>query len=202
MTVPKYWIRAQASGVGECEQQHHIAPQKPAIISSMVLSTHAVIGAAAASIFPAHPVWGFFIGFASHFLADAIPHWHYTLATTTKDKEKKHTLDADMAINEHFLFDLLKIGSDALIGIAVALIFLGASQPLLLSATLFGALGGIIPDGLQFVYWKWRHEPLRSLQRFHLWIHAKTDYDDKPIFGPALQATIALVCVAMAKFYV
>jgi hypothetical protein len=167
----------------------------------MVLSTHAVIGAAVASIFPTHPVCGFFMGFASHFLADAIPHWHYTLATTTKDKAKRHTLDADMAINEHFLFDLMKIGGDALLGIIVALVFLGASQPLLFSATLLGALGGILPDGLQFVYWKWRHEPLRSLQRFHLWIHATTDYDDRPIFGPALQVFVAFIGIALVGLY-
>lgn len=163
----------------------------------MVLATHAMIGAAVANIFPSHPILGFFAGFASHFLADAIPHWHYTLTTTQGGK--KRSLNADMIINKHFPFDLLKISIDALLGITCAILFFGMSQPVLLSATLLGALGGILPDALQFLYWKWRHEPLTSLQRFHLWVHAKRDLDDKPIFGPALQIMVALTIMMIVR---
>lgn len=163
----------------------------------MVLATHAMIGAAVANIFPAHPILGFFAGFASHFLADAIPHWHYAL-TTTKGS-KKCSMDADMLINKHFPLDLLKISIDAILGITCAILFFGASQPVFLSATLMGAAGGILPDALQFLYWKWRHEPLTSLQRFHLWVHAKSDLDDKSIVGPALQIIGALTIMAVVR---
>lgn len=165
----------------------------------MVLATHAMIGAAVANIFPAHPVLGFFAGFTSHFLADAIPHWHYPLTTTKGDKND--LMNADMVINKHFPFDLLKISIDALLGIGCAFFFFGVSYPYLFSATLLGAAGGMLPDALQFAYWKWRHEPLTSLQRFHLWVHAKRRLDDRPILGPALQIMLSLLCVALVKLY-
>jgi hypothetical protein len=39
----------------------------------MILTTHAVVGAALASFVPSHPVTAFAMGFASHFVLDAIP---------------------------------------------------------------------------------------------------------------------------------
>ena len=44
----------------------------------MILSTHAVVGAALASFVPSHPFAAFVIGFASHFALDTIRrpfHW-------------------------------------------------------------------------------------------------------------------------------
>ena len=38
----------------------------------MILSTHAVVGGAIASLMPGHPVLAFGIGVASHFAIDAI----------------------------------------------------------------------------------------------------------------------------------
>jgi hypothetical protein len=163
----------------------------------MVLATHAMIGAAVANIFPTHPILGFFAAFGSHFLADAIPHWHYTLATTKGDGGDP--MKRDMLINKHFPLDLFKISIDALLGITCAVLLLGAADPVIFSATLLGAAGGILPDGLQFLYWKWRHQPLTALQRFHLWVHAKSNLDDKPIFGPALQVALALWCVLLVR---
>jgi hypothetical protein len=45
----------------------------------MILCTHAVVGAALASFVPSHPAAAFAIGFASHFVLDAIPHWDYSI---------------------------------------------------------------------------------------------------------------------------
>jgi hypothetical protein len=45
----------------------------------MILSTHAVVGGAIASLMPGHPVLAFVIGAASHFAIDAIPHVDYPL---------------------------------------------------------------------------------------------------------------------------
>jgi len=39
----------------------------------MILSTHAIVGAAIASFLPSHPTTAFVLGFASHFVLDAIP---------------------------------------------------------------------------------------------------------------------------------
>jgi hypothetical protein len=36
-----------------------------------------------------------------------------------------------------------------------------------------GAVAGMLPDLLQFVYSLYPQEPLKSLQRFHGWVHSK-----------------------------
>lgn len=166
----------------------------------MVLATHAMIGAAVANIFPTHPVLGFFAAFGSHFVADAIPHWHYQLASRTHDSSDK--MSTDMLFNKHFPVDLLKIGLDALIGITVAVIFFHVSYPYIFSVTVIGALGGILPDALQFCYFKWRHQPLTTLQRFHVWVHATTNLDARPIFGPAVQVALSFASVMAVKLFV
>jgi hypothetical protein len=38
----------------------------------MILTTHAIVGAALASFMPSHPAAAFVVGFASHFALDAI----------------------------------------------------------------------------------------------------------------------------------
>jgi hypothetical protein len=45
----------------------------------MILTTHAVVGAALATFLPSHPVIAFAVGFASHFVLDAIPHVDYPI---------------------------------------------------------------------------------------------------------------------------
>src|SRR6266700_2786307 len=45
----------------------------------MILSTHAIVGAALASFLPSHPAAAFVAGFASHFALDAIPHVDYPI---------------------------------------------------------------------------------------------------------------------------
>jgi hypothetical protein len=46
-----------------------------ALYSFAILSTHAIVGAAIASFLPSHPTTAFVLGFGSHFVLDAIPHW-------------------------------------------------------------------------------------------------------------------------------
>jgi hypothetical protein len=45
----------------------------------MILTTHAIVGAARASFMPSHPAAAFVVGFASHFALDAIPHVDYPI---------------------------------------------------------------------------------------------------------------------------
>ena len=159
----------------------------------MTLATHAIVGAALATAVPAHPVVAFGVGFASHFLLDAIPHWDYHLASAHKDTTNE--MNDDMIIGKSFLVDLLKIGADIAIGVAVSLFLFGSSDPSVLLTVICGAAGAIAPDGLQFIYFKWRHEPLTSLQQFHTWIHADTRINGKPAIGIALQMVVVALCV-------
>jgi hypothetical protein len=133
----------------------------------MILSTHAVVGGAIASFMPGHPALAFAVGAASHFAIDAIPHVDYPLYSITV----KRSAPSAMIFNWLLVQDLGLIALDACVGLALTL-WLYAS-PGATTAVLAGALGAMLPDSLQFVQKLYPREPLRSLQRFHVWIHTK-----------------------------
>lgn len=165
----------------------------------MILATHAISGAVLAELVPNHKVEAFALGFVSHFILDSIPHWDYNL--NSKEKDSKDPLVSDMLLGKEFFRDLLKISLDALIGVAWGLgiahfIFQNISWGI-----FFGIVGGLMPDFLQFVYMKWRHEPLVSLQRFHKWIHAKKEITNF-VYGIFAQILIIFVLSLSVKFLV
>ena len=139
----------------------------------MTLTTHALVGAAAASLFPAHPYAAFAAGFASHFAIDALPHWDYGEYLRSARWNLAKPLETDMKLGKDFLRDLAIIAADALLGFVLTFV---AAKALRISPelALVGAGAGIYPDLLQFVYYKiraTRFEPaLGYLQRFHLWL--------------------------------
>ena len=137
----------------------------------MILSTHAVIGAAFATLMPSHPVAAFAGGFASHFVIDSIPHWDYSLKSISTGLGARN----DLSVNSARVHDLALIGADALAGLIIAIGIFGTEASLV--AVLAGAMGAILPDPLQFVYSVYPGEPLATLQRFHIWIHSKRKLD-------------------------
>ncbi len=157
----------------------------------LILSTHAVVGAAIASLIPNHPLAAFVAGVASHFVIDAFPHWDYRLRSMFRGADKGVAL----AIDSGLAIDLALIGLDAFLGIVLAVWLF--STPATIVTILLGALGGMLPDPLQFAHRLYPHEPLRSLQRFHSWIHSKTKLA-WPI-GVSTQASFALVVALLAK---
>jgi hypothetical protein len=163
----------------------------------MTLATHAVTGAVIASAMPHHAVLGFILGFASHFLLDAIPHWDYPLSSYKADPGNR--LNDDMPINRAFWIDLSRIGTDLLCGGLLTLVFFTFTGPHLFWIPALGAAGAVLPDALQFVYWKWRHQPLIALQRFHLWIHAKKNFNGRPLIGVPLQAIFILLMLLISR---
>ncbi len=70
----------------------------------MTLTTHALVGASVAALFPSSPSLALGAALASHFLVDAIPHWHYQLRSAVGDTD--NPLDADMVIGRLFFVDL------------------------------------------------------------------------------------------------
>jgi hypothetical protein len=153
----------------------------------MILSTHAVIGAAIASFVPTHPPMAFVLGFASHFLLDAIPHWDYPIRSASVDPE----IGAPMTFDRALLRDALVVGSDGLFGVLVSLFLFASSDGLW--SILLGALGAMLPDVFHTIDAHFPHEPLRSLQRFHRWVH--TDKRMKNISFWAVGSQIALVAL-------
>lgn len=169
----------------------------------MVLGTHAVIGGTLGAISRAHPIIAFLIGFVSHFLLDTIPHWDYELLSSTKRKTD-NPLEGDMVFGKDFIRDIFCIGIDFGIGLVVTSFlflngYLGGEEVLV--SVIFGALGGVAPDFLQFAYMKIRKEPFISLQKFHIFIHAKRRLDGQFIIGPILQIGIALIVLIAAHTF-
>jgi len=168
----------------------------------MTLTTHALVGAAAAGFFPEAPYLAFAAGFASHLAIDAFPHYDYGEYLYSFTRDRKTGLENDMVVGKYFLRDLAIIGADALLGFVLTF---AAAQVLGISPelALIGAGAGLYPDLLQFVYYKvrtTRAEPgLGLLQRFHIWVQEgkeRTEWGWKK--GFALQALlIAFIFIAV-----
>jgi len=133
----------------------------------MILSTHAIVGGAIASLFPTHPAVAIVGGFASHFLIDAIPHWDYPLQSISLGPGARNRL----TLRGPRLRDLAVIAFDAFAGLIAAIALF--STPVSMLTILSGALAAMLPDPLQFAYTLRPGEPLKSLQRFHSWMHTK-----------------------------
>lgn len=156
----------------------------------MILSTHAIVGAAIASFMPHHPALAFLAGAASHFAIDAIPHSDYPLRSISIKRDR-----SAVAMNWLLLRDLGVIAFDAIAGLAIALWLFASPEAAV--AVLLGAVGGILPDPLQFAHRLYPKEPLRSLQRFHAWIHTKRNLSWP--WAIISQVLFAVVVVLMAK---
>jgi hypothetical protein len=83
----------------------------------MILTTHAVVGAAIASFVPSHPATAFALGFGGHFILDAIPHVDYPI----KSRSVNPKIGAPMAFDRALLQDGVTIGSDGVFGLVAAL---------------------------------------------------------------------------------
>jgi hypothetical protein len=73
----------------------------------MILSTHAIAGAAIASFLPSHPTAAFVLGFASHFVLDAIPHWDYPIRSAAVHPK----IGGPMTFDRALLRDAVVIGA-------------------------------------------------------------------------------------------
>ncbi len=169
----------------------------------MTLASHSVVGALVAKAVPGfHPVIQFFFGFISHFLVDAVPHGHYSLGAKQPDPEDP--FHAAMPLDKSSLKDFSKIGLDLLIGGAVTFLFLGGFDLRSYLTLAVGAFGGILPDVLQFVYWKTRKTPLgaplKIIQKFHLkTMHTKILLDKNRLLTYSIEAATILLSVLIGK---
>jgi hypothetical protein len=133
----------------------------------MILSTHAIVGGAIASLFPSHPALVVVVAFASHFAIDAIPHWDYPLRAISLKPGAQRQLKFDRPLFR----DLALIALDACAGLALALALF--ATPATAAVIALGAVAAMLPDPLQFLHSLYPREPLASLQRFHAWIHTR-----------------------------
>src|SRR4051812_14629348 len=121
----------------------------------MTLTTHAVAGGLVGALVAENPAIAGLMGFASHFLLDAIPHWDYSLHASHEDELEPLNNDIDVK-DPKFFIDLAKIAFDAILGTAIVIAIFYAAGPRVLAAAVIGALFAILPDPLQFMYMKTR----------------------------------------------
>ncbi len=167
------------------------------ILYSMILMTHAIAGAAAARLFPSNPAAAFIAAFLSHFVLDAIPHWNYRLLS--HENNPSDPLNGDMVFGKKFIIDISKIFIDFAAGIALSVWLFSPKSDYQASILILGALGGMLPDALQFVYWKLKIEPFRSLQKFHRWVHTKYEIKNHLVLGVTSQILIIAIIVAASR---
>jgi len=70
-----------------------------------------------------------------------------------------------MRYDRALLIDTMTIGFDGALGVALALLLFATRENIALVAS--GACTAIFPDALQFIYTRFPHEPLSSLQRLN-----------------------------------
>ena len=167
----------------------------------MTLGTHVVVGVAVAELFPSNPMVAFFAAFASHFLLDAIPHWDYKLLSDYANPEMAKYAN-NLKPSKLFLFDLMRIGFDVLLGIVIVMLVWPTKSFSQFEIILLGALGGALPDFLQFVYARFPRQPMVALQKFHEFIHAEYRLDGRPIIGIVSQSFVAIVVILLAKYLI
>jgi hypothetical protein len=157
----------------------------------MILSTHAIVGAALASFMPGHPVAAALVGFASHFAIDAIPHWDYPLRSQSVRPNNPGAMTYDLALAR----DLAVIGADALVGTLLAVVLF--ASPSTNWVILIGAFAAMLPDPLQFVHGRYPREPLRTLQRFHVWIHTARRMKNRIALGVMSQLAFVIAVIVV-----
>lgn len=140
----------------------------------MILTTHAVVGAGMAAVFPDNAAVVFVAAFASHFLIDAAPHWDYRIFSLVKNENNR--LDDEIKTGEKFYFDIARVLLDAAIGAGIAATVFHYYFGFGWTVVLAGAVAGCLPDALQFFYLKTKKESLRALQKIHLAIHNQNEF--------------------------
>jgi hypothetical protein len=178
----------------------------------MTLATHAIAGAAIASFIPGRPVLAFTLGFASHFVLDAIPHYDYPIYSKTIDtngdfgtRRMSSAVLREALRHRDILFrDGINFSFDASIGLLVSVLAFSypADDVTLLITILAGAIGGIFPDPMQFFSNAFPYEPLKTLQRFHHWIHQWRLREMGYLWtGIISQLTLVVIMIAAAKLF-
>lgn len=168
----------------------------------MTLTTHAIVGASIASLFPEHPILAFGLAFASHYVSDMIPHTelfpeHFIIEKSDTNATESAAKKLKLAFHDaRSSLGFLLIGIDFVAAIILCLlIFVRDEQSLLIVA--IGFLGGVLPDFLQFVYYKCRKMPWTIFQKIHDFFHSKKKMQDRPIIGSIAQVAECVVFVGL-----
>ncbi|MBX4197878.1 hypothetical protein KW782_00920 [Candidatus Parcubacteria bacterium] len=157
----------------------------------MTLATHAVTGALIGAVASQNLLFAAGAGFISHFLFDTIPHWDYSLRTLEK---KSLSIENNMNTKGlNFIIDLAKIAFDFWLGMALVFVMVYSLPLPVIIGAFIGALAAVLPDPLQFVYWKLRPRIMLPIQHFHMYMHATHKLNDRPLLGVTSQLGIVII---------
>src|SRR3989344_9450577 len=166
----------------------------------MTLTTHALAGASTAVLFPEKPVAAFVAGFLSHLAIDSLPHWDYKLHSLQRNQN--NPLSADMKFGRNFLRDLRNTAGDSILGVSLSVLifsFFVFQAPVF--TVLIAAGAGILPDFLQFVYFKTRSKLLEPLQKFHIWLQKGRSLNVSGMVGISWQVLLVLLVIVGLKVF-
>ncbi len=166
----------------------------------MILSTHAIAGTASVIILKRYPLLGLVVAFFSHFVLDAVPHWHYRILSMDEDDSSPFGNKLDFG--KKFLKDIFRTGIDFCLGLGVSLFVSQYFFPGNFWLVFWGAFAGVLPDAIQVLYYRFKNlKPLYWFQWFHEKVHAKTRLDNEPLKGifyqVAVSATIVLAIIIL-----
>jgi hypothetical protein len=163
----------------------------------MILTSHAIVGASLANVLPNNPVVGFGLAFISHYAIDMIPHTDYDISNFLQHETK--TIKSILR-NAGAALHLLFIVADFIFAILLCILFFvrdGKS----LTITLMGITGGVLPDFLQFLYFKYKKQPWIFFQRIHDKFHFTKELRNQEFWGIFFQFALP-VCFLTIYFLV
>jgi hypothetical protein len=161
----------------------------------MILVSHGIIGGAVGSLFPQNPLLAFFAGLVSHFVFDAIPHWHYQVKSISSKADSPKGV---FKVGWGLALDSFKICLDFFLGFLLAMLIFGKGDYSDYSV-FAGALGGVFPDAIMLLSFVWRNKIILAFQKFHSYVHTDVYLDSRPVFGPLTQIAAVLAVVILAK---
>ena len=119
----------------------------------MILTPHAIIGASVANLFPNEPIVGVVLAYTSHYILDMLPHKDYSISNFyNKETEKLSSIFKSRGAANNFLLIML----DVMVAIVLcSIIFIKDEKSAFI--TLLGVVGGLLPDFLQLLYFKYKN---------------------------------------------
>lgn len=156
----------------------------------MVLTTHALAGAVIGKYVDS-PWIIIILSLIFHYLMDAIRHGEYV--------EK---FDSKVAFKNTWL----KVSLDFFLGLSIifSVIYFNNLDKNTIRNIFLGSFFSVLPDGLTFIYWKFRWKVFEKLYKFHAWCHRlpRTSPEREWEFRNEIyEIILALIAIAILIFF-
>ncbi len=159
----------------------------------MILTPHALLGAAVANLVPNEPVLGFALAFFSHYVLDMIPHKDYDINSFM---DKKTSTMVSIFKSSAAAIKLLFIILEAIGALILCfLIFVKDEKSAVI--TLLGIIGAWLPDFFQLLYYKFKKQPFIFFQRLHDKMGRDIENKKYIWFGISIQIFVSIIVLVI-----